>query len=342
LGASSLKGGQRIWLLTGVVLLTFLVTHTLPLKILGSADSVVTTMQLTLSKTALGPVLQSYFGTVMFPKVEGSARTVGELMVLLARQFTNTIGAPVFFKNHTHYVFGPPLDIGTGILSLVGLLFATWMARNTWKWRLVLIFYIPAVILAGALTPYGKMPITRIHFLMPFWILFAVTGLEGIARTVGSRVFYPLSLVLIGFSAWTGFWHIYIQLPGTPHFTTQAYAIQLLQSFPEKKLAFLFTNWHPLDYVVGPYGFSSRVIQVNTEAASHDKLREVSNNRETLIVLAPDVSPEIRSIVRAEKCRAEDVNCDCRPCGGFPDRPLSVCGQFDCPVALPKVITREQ
>lgn len=336
------RGGRRVWFLSGIVFLVYVTTHTLPIKIFGSSDPLATTMQLTLAKTAAGPVLRNYFGSEMFPKVEGAAQTTSELVVLVGRQFVQTLVAPVFYRNNSHYVFGAPLDIATAVLSLFGSLLVIWMACRSWKWRLVLLFYLPAVMLAGALSPYARLPITRIHFLMPFWILFAVAGLDLIARVLGRRSVWLLGLAVVGFSAWTGYYHTFVKLPGTPKFTNQVYAVQLLQSLPNNRLAFLFADWHPLEFVVGPYGLSGRVIQVKGEEASHAKLREVSRDSSTLIVLEPGVSAQVLDTVRAEKCRQDSGKCNCSPCGGFPGRSPIVCGSFECTIEQPRVISAEQ
>jgi hypothetical protein len=331
IGFCLIRKEKRIFKVSGLVVLVYILTNTVPIHIWSHTDDLKTTLQLTLAKTNLGPLLQKHFGTEIFPKVEGSATTIPDFIKLFGLRFGQTVIAPVTYEGSSHYVFGRLNDPVMAVLSLIGLVCAAFFAIRSWRWRLVLAFYIPAVILAGALSPYPQPAITRIHFLVPFWALFAALACDTIGKRLPATVTNLLFVGLFVFSAAWSYDRLFVKLPKTIKFTKQAYGIELLQALPEKRLAFLFTDWHPLDFVLEPYGVKDRVIMGKPQA-SQEILESIANDPSVLVVLPPEVRPETISMVRARMCsQRSDADCDCRPCGGLQPHPLFVCGSFTCP-----------
>lgn len=333
-GFSLLRIQPRAWLYSTLVAVVFLLTHTLPIELWSRTDDLKTTLQLTLSKTSLGPVLQQYFGTELFPKVEGQARTIPELTALLATRFGETILAPITMIGGSHYLFGKVINPITGGLAMAGLALAILLSLHSWSWRLVLIFFLPAAILAGALSPYSQPALTRMHFLVPFWALLAASAAEILTRRLPRWVFFILATALVASNAWWAYDRVFIKLPFTQRFTPQAFAVQVLHAYPDRKVAFLYGNWHPLEFVLGPYGLKERAIE-GTPTNSDELLATVIKDPNTLVVIPPESSDSIDNI-QARVCAGRtQQGCSCRSCGGLVKYPFTICGSFECTIPRP-------
>lgn len=333
-GFSILRSRPKAWLYSALVAAVFLLTHTLPIHMWSRTDDLKTTLKLTLSKTSLGPVLQQYFGTEMFSKVEGQARTIPELIELLSIRFGETILAPVTMIGGSHYLFGKVINPITGTLSMVGLALAIFLALRSWSWRLILIFFLPAVILAGALSPYSQPALTRMHFLVPFWAFLAAAAVDILTRRLPRWTFSVSATALVAINAWWAYDRVFITLPFTQRFTPQAFAIQVLQTYPDRKVAFLYGNWHPLEFALGPYGLKERTIE-GTLATSDELLTKVIKEPTTLIVIPPESSEKIDDI-QARVCAGRQTEaCSCKSCGGLVKLPFTICGTFECSIARP-------
>jgi hypothetical protein len=329
IGCALFRLRPSAWKYTTVVALTYLLTHTLPIRLWSTTDDLKTTMQLTLSKTSLGPILQRYFGEELFSRIEGQARTVPEVLELLGTRFVETLTAPVTMIGGSHYLFGTLIHPVVGGLALVGFVLAIVWAFRSWAWRLVLLFYIPAVILAGALSPYASPAITRVHFLVPFWALFAAAAIEYGTRRLPRAAFAIIGTGLVGTTMVWAYDRLFAELPHTPRFTAQAYAVQIMQAYPDRKIAFLYGNWHPLDFVLEPYGLKERSVLCDQDN-SDELLSQVAKDPSALVVLLPE-SASNQETVRTGLCgQQQSSTCSCKPCGGRGDRPMIVCGSFEC------------
>jgi hypothetical protein len=327
LGCALFKLRPSAWRYTAVVALTYLLTHTLPIQLWSKTDDLKTTLQLTLSKTSLGPILQGYFGEKLFSRGKGQARTVPELLELLGTRFVETLTAPVTMIGGSHYLFGKLIHPAVGALALAGFVLAIVWAFRSWAWRLVLLFYIPAVVLAGALSPYASPAITRVHFLVPFWALFAAAAFEFGTRRLPRAAFPIIGTALVGTTMVWVYGRLFIKLPYTPRFKAQAYAVQIMQAYPDRKVAFLYGDWHPLEFVLDGYGLKERSVKCDQEN-SDELLSQVAKDPSALVVLLPE-SATSQETVRKGLCR-EQQSCACKPCGGRPDRPMIICGSFEC------------
>lgn len=327
IGSALFKLRPSAWKYTAIIALTYVLTHTLPIRLWSTTDDLKTSMQLMLSKTSLGPVFQRYFGEELLSKVEGQARSVPELLELLGTRFIETLTAPVTMIGTGHYLFGKLIHPVVGALALAGFALAIVWAFRSWAWRLVLLFYIPAVILAGALSPYSSPAITRVHFLVPFWALFAAAAIDYGTRRLPRAAFAIIGTVLVGTTMVWAYDRLFIKLPYTPRFTAQAYAVQIMQAYPDRKVAFLYGNWHPLEFALEPYGLKKRSVQCNQEN-SDELLSQVAKDPSALVVLLPE-SASSQETVRKGLCDGQQT-CSCKPCGGREDRPMIICGNFEC------------
>lgn len=329
LGFCVFRFRERAWRYSALVLVTYLLTHTLPIQVWSRSDDFKTTLRLTLWKTSLGPLLQQRFGKEIFPNVEGKLMELPEVFQFASARFVETLTAPYTLVGTSHHIYGKTMHPVIGALAVIGSILAVGLALRSWGWRLVLLFYLPAVILAGALTPTQSPPITRVHFLVPFWALFAATTLDFITRRLPRAVFILGAVSLLGVSAVWTYDRLFVRLPKSPHFTAQAHGMQIVQAYPGRKIGFLYGNWHPLEMILEPYGLSQTVL-APTKEGSAAALSQLSSDPTALVVLPPGSKDELET-VRAAICKAQPASeCACKPCGGRQDLPLFVCGRFTC------------
>jgi hypothetical protein len=325
---------------------SYFLTCTLPSRLLARPDGLQKTLILTLRKTSLGPILQKHFGKEMFPNVEGSADTAPELLRVIFERFIDTITAPLTFVGESHYLFGTLTYPIVGVLSLIGLVGVSIAAMRHWVWRITLLFYLPAVFLAGALSPYAQPAITRTHFLVPFWCVFAALALDYIFRRCPRWSFSVVAILLLALNGAWAYRKMVLELPYGARFSPSAYAMQILFSFPERRVAFVHGKWTPLKPLARNYGLNERAL-IFAETDDEAIIAALPKDPLLLVVLPPTAQSKVARL-KSALCSNADLtkvdglgsdglnpSCDCRECGGYYKRPFVICGSFECPIALP-------
>jgi len=102
-----------------------------------------------------------------------------------------TLTANLYFVQESHYITGALVDPVTGALLLVGVagMITIMFRRSVIMWLLLGFLY--AVIINGALVPYPYPAHTRTYLLVPFYAVFAAFGaayLWGTLRDTGLRL----------------------------------------------------------------------------------------------------------------------------------------------------------
>ena len=116
----------------------------------------------------------------------------------------------LFYTNHdyfyNHFVIGPYLDIVSGMLCLIGSIFALFHSKEL-SYRMLVFSYVSTVIVIGMTSPDTFSPITRGIFFLPYGFLFAGIGLyflQGKIKndTVSLIICWLIVLVVITLNAY--------------------------------------------------------------------------------------------------------------------------------------------
>jgi|GEM_PF-1514314 len=106
----------------------------------------------------------------------------------------------LFFRNNdylnNHFIAGPYLDIVTGALFLIGILWCIANCKKN-KYLLLLSLYITLAITIGLTSPYSYSPATRGIFFIPFGVAFAAVGFDLVFKKLGENKFLYLVFLLI-------------------------------------------------------------------------------------------------------------------------------------------------
>lgn len=213
-------------------------------------------------KTNLGPLWKHFFGdlglggpglsvTVVYTPAEFAVSTAGNVL--------RTALAPVSFRGDSHFIAGPAVDPVTGALALFGMTWGLAIApRNTRALSLWLTF-LPFAVAVGVLNPTfvtGDLRITRLHYLVPFWILFAALGLESLRRawaragTAARRAFTAAALALLAFAVTWNLQAILVKMPKNGGATIPGAVLRVLQESPRQKQVFVcLENWGPIEFL---------------------------------------------------------------------------------------------
>lgn len=143
------------------------------------------------------------------------------------------------FSNHiSHFVSGPLLDVISGGLAMLGIGLALGRIKEQ-RMQLLLIWLILTVIVAGVLSPYPHVPVTRLHVVLPPLVLFAglsVSNLVGLTGSIdisintrkvaiaGGLVALSLAVLLLNVRQ---FWTV---TPNVHHSSSHATALMALHS----------------------------------------------------------------------------------------------------------------
>ncbi len=265
------RRGLQCMLLIFIAVASCLVTSKIPQHYYGmGSEGVVQQLQSTLWKTSAGPYVASLFGPSWGTSFEASAPPPEQFWSTFLNMLGRTMLAPYTYKGHSHYVSGRAVEPLWAILAMLGMGLSLLFIRRNRKWLHVWVFFIPAVILAGALTPYHDLAVTRLHFLVPFWALFVGLAFERITSYFARRE--AITGVVVGlYASWLVIWGSYklwIDMPQSHSFTHQALAMRHIQEEPSSRHLFLFNYWHPLDLIIPHYPGTSGaavVTESNTE-----------------------------------------------------------------------------
>ena len=90
------------------------------------------------------------------------------------------------FSNHvSHFVYGPLLDVISGGLAMLGVGLALGRIKEQ-RMQLLLIWLILTVTVAGVLSPYPHVPVTRLHVVLPPLVLLAGLSVSNLVGLTGS------------------------------------------------------------------------------------------------------------------------------------------------------------
>lgn len=120
---------------------------------------------------------------------------------ILVNIFNNFL---LFFKNsdylYNHFVYGPYLDLVSGILCLIGIIVSI-LKIKVKNYRLLIIIYCLTCIVLGISNPYSYSPTTRGIFFLPFGFIFAAIGLDKIGNFLKRHlcILILLTIVILNF-----------------------------------------------------------------------------------------------------------------------------------------------
>ena len=174
------------------------------------------------------------------------------------QQILDSIFAPITYIGHTHYVIGPLFHFSLGLPVVLGIFIAVYRAfKNKYAaWQLYILFFIPALFLAGALTPYRELTVTRLHFLVPFWLIAAGLVFEVIQKHCSRYLFVCIIALYIFLTPQWSWAQFTDEVTHKMSFHECAAGIKLLEENPDKKFIFL-EEWFTLPYVTNVYHYNA-------------------------------------------------------------------------------------
>jgi hypothetical protein len=294
------RTASRAWVpaLASTSVLVFMTVALLPRWLAPEGGSVVDGLRQTLWKTSLGPLVAYYLGGDFFDPPLGHVAGPGETLHTVCLMTVRAVLAPLTFQGSSHYVVGPVVDPIAGGLVMLGMLVTLLSATTRRRSLLIWVFFLPALVMAGTLAPYheyGDLRVTRLHFLVPFWAIFAGFGLEAIAerlRPVLGPVVRRAGLVLLlaAVTAWN-VWRIEVAIPRREEATAPAMAMRVLQESPPDTAVYAcLEGWHPLGYLATTYPQSERLRMVSEEEFA--ELLERGPSGREVFLLRLDVSDQ--------------------------------------------------
>ena len=270
-----------------VLFVTFLSVLLLTSKIpqhLYGAESGLQELQHTLWKTSAGPYIASILGPEWGGKFEETAPAPEKFWNYFFRMSGRTILAPVSFRANVHLVVGRVVEPIWGYLVLAGMLLSLRLLLIDRRWISMWVFFIPGLVLAGTLSPYGVLAVTRLHFLVPMWGIFAGLAFERIVPLFVRRK-QVMDGVTILYACWIVLWGshtFWVKTPQRYEFGKSQLAMKLIEESPENSITFAFDSWHPLDLVFPHFPHPARV-EILTNPSLQD-LRARFQSPDSLLV----------------------------------------------------------
>lgn len=165
-----------------------------------------------------------------------------------------SLTANLYFANESHYITGPLADPITNILLLVGVtgMLVIMFQRSVIMW--LLLGFIYAVVVNGALVPYAYPAHTRTYLLVPFYAVFAGLGaayLWETLRDVGLRLSSPVRgaafAVVVALALFLNLYQFFVISEQKLYKTFFSYIIREFQENPPNT-SFYFVAPIPVDY----------------------------------------------------------------------------------------------
>jgi hypothetical protein len=209
-------------------------------------------------KTSLGPFLGSVFGPTWERNREAYAPSPDRVWSYIADMMGQAVVAPIAEVHPSHFVYGKMIDPVFGYTALLGLAVSLVLAFRKTEWRIFWIYFLPAMFFTAGLSPYGILPNTRLHFLVPFWALASALVVQYILHRI------PKFLGILAIAAWIGgasFWSLqksFREVPKQFWLTDTTYAIELAQKLPDFRIIFVGKEWQLAGSLLKPYGLSER------------------------------------------------------------------------------------
>jgi hypothetical protein len=241
-------------------LVVLLASSKIPQYFYGS-EGVLGDLRRTLWKTSAGPYVASILGSDWGNTFEATAPSPSSFWHSFLQMLVHAILAPVSFRGNGHLVVGRVVEPLWGWLVLGGMLLSLICLVLDRRWISMWLFFLPGLVLAGALSPYHDLAITRLHFLVPLWGIFAGFAFE---KSVGLLIQKKrlIDFVVIVYSCWIirwGYQSFWVEMPSRYEFSKTVLAMKLLGELGERDVTFIFDYWHPLDIVIPNYPLRSRV-----------------------------------------------------------------------------------
>ena len=259
----------------GVAGLAFLLTSVVPRAAFRNPDVRLSGVRRVLWKTNVGPLLTHYFGpNWTSPPLERSY-TPGEFVASTRDNLLRTLLAPLSYSGSSHYVHGPVLDPVTAGLTILGILVSVSSRRQRRRTSLLWVFFIAFLMVTGVLSPafeYSDLRITRMHFLVPFWTLFAGIGFVALAEGLSAvstwwtpRVVPGLAVGLGIGAALLNFHAFYVRERGHEPDSPSAWVVKVMAESPSTTELYMcfFEGWAPAG--VEHYPGHERLHRVTTE-----------------------------------------------------------------------------
>jgi hypothetical protein len=275
---SRLRLAGRGWmvLLLAVAVIVFVVGAQLPGWLAPESESMVDKLRLTLWKTSLGPLVAHVLGPDWFDPPLTEIYGPGTFAEIFGLMLVRSLLAPLTFISRTHYVNGHLMDpIGAGLV-LIGMVVSLLSRVGRRRSELLWLFFLPAMLLAGAFAPYheyGDLRITRLHILVPFWAIFAGLGYEAVVRAlqpvtgVWSRWLPKAVFALVAGAVVLWNLHaIHVRIPRDEGATSIVLAVREMQlAAPHETVLACLGPWHPMDGLIRKYPGNEKLQFVDDE-----------------------------------------------------------------------------
>ncbi len=167
-----------------------------------------------------------------------SEAVTGDVFERIKSNITTNVLAFNYSTNISHYVSGPLMDPITGLLAALGIGFGLGNARQGYL-RLLLIWFLVAIVATGVLSPYPHVAVTRLFVVIPPLVILAgiladrllqmldTSGLLGwLKAKVPTILVSILIIVVFGLNVW----QFRFVTPLVFHNTQEAVAIGALHS----------------------------------------------------------------------------------------------------------------
>ena len=312
---------ERAWAVGLVAVAGLVVTlgALLPRWLTPVDGATVDVLRTTLWKTNLGPLVAHYLGADWFRPPICYVETPLEFAWTITIATVRTVLAPITYRSHGLYLVGPIFDPVAGGLIAVGLVTSLGSRLARRRSALMWLFFIPALVLAGSLSPlheYGDLRVTRLYFLVPFWAVFAGFGADTVVATVRRRLGSVsgrglLALMIAVIVGWN-LWAILVRSPREEPRSPASLAMQVLhESPPNTTVMACLEGWHPLEYAAAQYRGGDRLRFVTGD--DFEQLLLSGLERDELALFALDRGDRLRTEKIAAFLNRRSDQLACRP-----------------------------
>lgn len=259
------KCSHRRFRLLTVFLSVLLASSKIPQHLYGN-EGILGDLRRTLWKTSAGPYVASFLGADWGKTFEATAPAPSDFWPHFLGMLGSAITAPVSFRGNAHLVVGKVIEPILGWFVLGGMLLSLIALVVDRRWISMWLFFLPGLVLAGALSPYHDLAITRLHFLVPMWGIFGGLALEKSLGLLIKKKWLSDAMV-VSYCCWIIMWgcqSFWVEMPHRHEFSKTDLAVKLLDELGERDVIFVFDYWHPLDIVIPNYPHRSRAHIVKT------------------------------------------------------------------------------
>ena len=269
------------------LLLAILATSKIPQMVFSKSDGLLDQIKQLAWKTCLGPVFASWFGGDWSINVE---KTDISPFKQLALHLINSITAPITYQGHTHFIQGNIFNPVMGSLIIFGLLLALIRSIHEIKWSFFFLAFLPALFLAGALSPHHELSATRLHFLVPFWIFCLGISLSICEKYTSKSIVLIVSFILISLNIYESHKKLTVTVPAVQDFAECAISMKVISDYKDKNLYFVGLGWNLFDAIAEHYELTDHVF-----FTKESPLNDITKDKNTILIFKPSVNPSILS-----------------------------------------------